>query len=160
MVERLRGTPARLEEKTKGMSEDLLTRRDNGTWSIQENIGHLLDLEALHFARLLEYLHGVKVLTGADLKNQRTHTANHNSRPIGDILTAFRAERSDFISRVEGLDQDVILRTALHPRLQQMMNVLDLCYFMAEHDDHHLARITELQRLWATAQIVDIPASR
>jgi hypothetical protein len=41
-----------------------------------------------------------------------------------------------------------------------MMNVLDLCYFMAEHDDHHLARITELQGLWATAQIVDIPASR
>jgi hypothetical protein len=26
------------------------------------------------------------------------------------------------------------------------MNVTDLCFFVAEHDDHHLARITEALR--------------
>ena len=25
------------------------------------------------------------------------------------------------------------------------MTVVDLCYFVAEHDDHHLAAITELR---------------
>ena len=151
MVERLGGTPARLEEKAVDLSSETLTRRDNGTWSIQENIGHLLDLESLHTSRLHEFIRGVKVLTAADLKNQKTHTANHNSQPLVSILKTFRSERSHFISIVEELDEEVIARTALHPRLQKMMNVLDLCYFMAEHDDHHLARITELTHLWATS---------
>ena len=67
VVERLRGAPVRLEEKVASLSPDLLTRRDGSSWSIQENIGHLLDLESLHAARLQEFLKGAQVLTGADL---------------------------------------------------------------------------------------------
>ncbi len=144
MVERLRGTPVRIEEKTKDLSLEALTRRDNGTWSIQENVGHLLDLESLHTTRLQEFIRGAKVLSAADLKNQRTDTANFNTQSLDSITKAFRTERSHFVTIVEQLNEDVIARTALHPRLQTMMNVLDLCYFMAEHDDHHLARINEL----------------
>ncbi|MCK4414213.1 MAG: hypothetical protein KAY32_11760 [Candidatus Eisenbacteria sp.] len=43
-------------------------------------------------------------------------------------------------------DQD-IARTAIHPRLNQPMRVLDLMIFAAEHDDHHLVRITELLQI-------------
>ncbi|MBM2839851.1 MAG: DinB family protein [Bacteroidetes bacterium] len=160
MVERLRGTPSRLEEKAIGLSAEALTKRDNGTWSIQENMGHLLDLEFLHTSRLQEFIRGVKVLTAADLKNQKTHTANHNSQSLDSILKTFRSERSHFISIVEQMDEQVIARTALHPRLQKMMNVLDLCYFMAEHDDHHLARISELTHLWSTSPTAESLTSR
>jgi hypothetical protein len=31
------------------------------------------------------------------------------------------------------------------------MRVFDMAWFVAEHDDHHLARMTELQRLFETA---------
>jgi hypothetical protein len=34
--------------------------------------------------------------------------------------------------------------SSLHPRLQQPMRLIDHALFVAEHDDHHLARITEL----------------
>jgi hypothetical protein len=34
----------------------------------------------------------------------------------------------------------------LHPRLNQPMRVVDLLFFVAEHDDYHLARISELIR--------------
>ena len=44
MIERLRGTPARLEEHTRVLPPAVLTRRDGERWSIQENAGHLLDL--------------------------------------------------------------------------------------------------------------------
>ena len=37
-----------------------------------------------------------------------------------------------------------IFRTALHPRLETPMRMMDLFYFVAEHDDHHLARITAI----------------
>jgi hypothetical protein len=35
-------------------------------------------------------------------------------------------------------------RVALHPRLRQPQSVVDLCAFVAEHDDHHLGTIAEL----------------
>ena len=35
-------------------------------------------------------------------------------------------------------------RAARHPRLGTPMRVVDLAYFVAEHDDHHLARLREL----------------
>jgi hypothetical protein len=47
MIERLRGTPARLEDRVKSIAPENLTRRDVERWSIQENAGHLLDLESL-----------------------------------------------------------------------------------------------------------------
>jgi hypothetical protein len=35
-------------------------------------------------------------------------------------------------------------RSLLHPRLKQPMRLVDHLYFVAEHDDHHLARIWEM----------------
>jgi predicted short-subunit dehydrogenase-like oxidoreductase (DUF2520 family) len=36
------------------------------------------------------------------------------------------------------------VRTSLHPRLKRPMRLIDLCFFVAEHDDHHLAIATRL----------------
>ena len=35
-------------------------------------------------------------------------------------------------------------RKSLHPRLQQMITLTDLLFFIAEHDTHHLTRIASL----------------
>ena len=59
LLERVRGTPARIEERVRGLSNVVLTRRENGKgWSIQENIGHLIDLEDIHLRRIEEILFG------------------------------------------------------------------------------------------------------
>ena len=55
VVERLRGTPARLEDLIRCAPRQLLTRRDGDKWSIQEQAGHLLDLEELGMKRLDDY---------------------------------------------------------------------------------------------------------
>src|ERR1041385_5896641 len=55
VVERVRGTPARLEELTRGLSREELTHRDGDKWSIQEQAGHLLDLEELGMNRLDDF---------------------------------------------------------------------------------------------------------
>jgi hypothetical protein len=59
---------------------------------------------------------------------------------------AFRRERERFVARLDAWDQNLIGLTALHPRLNQPMRVIDMAFFTAEHDDHHLARMTELAR--------------
>ena len=83
-------------------------------------------------------------LTVADLKNQKTDEANYNARPLEQILIAFRAARERLLKRVDELDPPLFARTIPHPRLKTPMRLVDHLYFVAEHDDHHLARIWEL----------------
>ena len=98
VVERLRGTPARLEELVRALPPQVLTARRGDAWSIQEHVGHLIDLDELHEGRL------------------------------------------------EVLSDEEIAAAAIHPRLGQRMRVIDMALFVAEHDDHHLATMTDLSR--------------
>ena len=146
VLERLRGTPARVEDLVGGVPPQVLTHRQGKAWSIQETIGHLLDLEPLWAGRVEDILNGKPRLRDADLTNRKTHEANHNIRPIGDILSAFRQEREQLLRRLDRLDGKAAEQTGIHPRLEQPMRLLDLLFFVAEHDDHHLAQITHLKR--------------
>jgi hypothetical protein len=148
VVERVRGTPARLEDLIRSAPPGTLTRREGDKWSIQEQAGHLLDLEQLGMDRLDDFEAGRETLHAADMTNRKTHEANHNANSIENILQAFRAERMEFVRRLDGYDEAFVQRVALHPRLQMKIRVLDLAYFIAEHDDHHLSRISELIRIF------------
>jgi uncharacterized damage-inducible protein DinB len=141
---RLRGTPARLEETLRGRSREILTKKPQEKWSAQEHVGHLLDLEPLWLARVDDYVAGSAQLTATDLQNRKTDEANHNARPLQQILTQFRAARERLLKRVDELDASLLARSIPHPRLKTPMRLVDHLYFVAEHDDHHLARIWEL----------------
>ena len=148
MIERVRGTPARLEDRIAAISPAFLTRRDGERWSIQENAGHLLDIEALFRRRLDEYLAGVETLQPADMSNRKTFEANHNVAAVQSILTAFRRERLQLVQRFEELPPEAFSKVAHHPRLNVPMRLVDMLFFQAEHDDYHMARISELIRLF------------
>jgi hypothetical protein len=147
IVERLRGTPARLVDRLVGLPRAVLTRREGQRWSVQEHAGHLLDLGSLELARLDDYAAGKDQLTPADLGNRKTIEALHNERNIRDLLAEFRRERGELVRRLESLDDSFISRTAVHPRLGTSMRVVDFAFFIAEHDDHHLTVIAELLRV-------------
>lgn len=146
IVERLRGTPARLEELVNALPSDILITRIGNSWSIQEHAGHLWDVETLWQQRLIDFSSGVDVLTPADMTNRKTNYANHNAGSIQNILREFRMARHDLVSTLEMWDEQDVNRSALHPRLNTRMRVVDCCLFAAEHDDHHVARIVGLSR--------------
>jgi uncharacterized damage-inducible protein DinB len=146
VVERLRGAPARAEDIVKGVPSSLLTRRDGNTWSIQENLGHLLDLESLWAGRLDELAKGLPELRAWEQTNRVSWEADHNSHSLDSILAGFREARFQLVQRLDNLDDLLIERSALHPRLQTSMRTIDLVFFVAEHDDYHFARITTLKR--------------
>jgi uncharacterized damage-inducible protein DinB len=148
MIERLRGTPARLEDRLASLAPEILTRRDGERWSIQENAGHLLDLESLFKQRLDEYLAGAKALYPADMSNRKTYEAAHNQVSLETILTDFRAQRTQLVNRLDNLAPEKFALVAHHPRLNMPMRLVDMIFFQAEHDDYHLARISELIRLF------------
>jgi len=144
VLERLRGTPARVEERVAGLMSERLRARVGEGWSIQETVGHLIEVEALWIGRLDDFAQGLERLRPADMSNRRTIDADYNAREAAAVLAGFRAVRGELVGRLERLADEDIARTALHPRLGQPMRVLDLMVFAAEHDDHHLAGITEI----------------
>lgn len=143
---RLRGTPARLEELVRGVPGETLTRKKEKSWSAQENAGHLLALEPLWLARVEDYVQGAETLAAADLSNRKTDEAEYNTQLITGILANFRASRMQLMKRLEELEPALYSRTALHPRLKTPLRLVDHLYFVAEHDDHHLAHIWKLTR--------------
>src|SRR5262249_45756997 len=140
IVERLRGTPARLAERLAGKSHEGLTRHDQGSGAIQENVGHLLDLDPLRRLRGAVLAQRRAECAAAALTNRRTHEANHNEVPLPRLLTAFRTARGAFVRELETFPDAGMSFAAMHPRLKAAMNLTDLAYFVAEHDDYPLAR--------------------
>ena len=142
ILARFRGTPARLEEAVRGLSREQLIVRPGGKWSIQENVGHLLDEENLFRTRVREFLAGTESLTPAPYA---TVELTHNEAAMGNILERFRRARAQDLAELATLRPDDFARTAWHGRLQVSMRLVDHLFFFAEHDDHHLARIWELR---------------
>ena len=148
LLERWRGTPARLEERVGSLPRELRVRRPAEGWTIAENVGHLLDIEFLPARRIEQILAGEPELIAADMSNRKTNEANHNEADIQDLLRAFRSERMATIHRLEGLAESDWGKSALHARTGLRMRIVDVVYFISEHDDYHLGRIGELIRLF------------
>ena len=95
-------------------------------------------------ARVDDFLTERDTLAVADLGNRKTHEANHNAQELAEILAGFRTARLRLVEHLGTFEPDVLARTSLHPRLKNPMRLVDHLYFVAEHDDHHLAKIWEL----------------
>jgi hypothetical protein len=140
LLERLRGTPARAKELITGVADQMLEARVNDKWSVKEHLGHLADLGPLDDRRLSEFLHHAEVLSAADIENRATKLANHRRVPVMEIMRRLTAGRGDMVRQLELLTEEEIAIVAIHPRLRKPMRVMDWIYFLAEHDDHHLAQ--------------------
>jgi uncharacterized damage-inducible protein DinB len=144
ILKRLSETSGRLTDLVTMIPEELLSKRLDGKWSIKENIGHLTDLEPLWQQRLNDIKSGVTILSPADLTNTKTNEANHNSNSVGQLIHDFSVTRNQTMAMLEKIDEEMIFRSSLHPRLKTPMRTMDLFLFVAEHDDHHLGTISTL----------------
>lgn len=138
-LERLEGTIIRIEWKVKGVDDEKLSKKLNGKWSIKENIGHLAEVDAVANKRLDEMVNGAAVMSPAVFEPQ-----DYSTWPINDVLPLFSANRTSNIKKYNAIRADDLLKSSLHPRLKVMMTPVDLAWFDAEHDDHHLVKINEI----------------
>ena len=144
ILRRLQQTPSRLTDLIQSIPGVLLPVRQQGKWSIKENIGHLGDLEPLWQLRLNDIISGAAELSPADLSNTKTDQANHNSKSAKELIRVFSAARSQTLLMLGKIDEQIIFKSSLHPRLKTPMRTMDLFLFVAEHDDHHLATISAI----------------
>jgi hypothetical protein len=94
-----------------------------------------------------QLVEGTTVLQAWDGTNEATWNANHNASQLRDILEAFRRSRQLFLGRLDELPEELVERSAVHPRLKKPLRIIELASFVAEHDDYHLATIAGANRL-------------
>lgn len=140
IIERLAGTPARLNYKIDHMNMARILDPSAG-WSIKKEIGHLIDLEPLWLDRAKEIVANTPVLKTADLTNRKTEEADHDERDTLSLINEFTEERKKLVDLLKSLPDTALNFTSKHPRLGTPMRMIDLAYFVAEHDDHHLVKI-------------------
>nr|MDJ0647008.1 hypothetical protein [Flavobacteriaceae bacterium] len=62
------------------------------------------------------------------------------------LIDRFDHNRTQFITSLKSLDDETQEFLAMHPRLKVPMRVVDMAFFTAEHDDHHIASIVQILR--------------
>jgi uncharacterized damage-inducible protein DinB len=139
LLARLAGTLPRLEYIVHGIPEDKLEEKQNDKWSIKEHIGHLAATESLHTGRIDDIAAHREELRPAAFKK----IPDYNRTGIRDLLLSFDINRQRFISQFRELSDELQNTSAMHPRLKVKMRPIDIAYFAAEHDDHHIASILE-----------------
>ncbi|MBS1544304.1 MAG: DinB family protein [Bacteroidetes bacterium] len=138
-LERLSGTPVRIDHKVKGFAEDQLGTRLDGKWSVKEHIGHLAEVDQIANRRIDEMLAGKEVMSPAVFEPQ-----DYTSWPVLQVIDFFADGRQKNIGKYESIAKEKLLSHSLHPRLKLDMTPVDLAWFDAEHDDHHLLKMSEI----------------
>jgi uncharacterized damage-inducible protein DinB len=136
-IERMSGTIVRIAEKVKNVPDNILSTKFNDKWSIKQNIGHLAEVDEINNRRIGEMIAGISPMSPAVFEPK----GDYNAMSIGAVLEYFNQTRKENIARYNQLTDDELSKASLHPRLKVMMTPVDLAWFDAEHDDHHLVKI-------------------
>ncbi len=138
-LERLDGTAARIEYKVRQLNDSALRATPDEKWSIKQHIGHLAEVDQVANKRIAEITSGVPTLSPAVFEPQ-----DYNPWPIGKVIEFFRQTRQSNLATYAALSAKDLAKSSVHPRLKVPMTPVDLAWFDAEHDDHHLVKINEI----------------
>lgn len=144
IYKRLQQAPAALAGILFNIPDDTLSRQPDGKWSVKEHTGHLSVLEPLWRARIQDILEKKPVLTPTDLNNTATSDAGFNMYSITALIQKFEEERKQTLAFLNNININDHSHASLHPRMQKPMRMIDILYFTAEHDDHHIGVIKEI----------------
>ena len=139
-LERLEGTIVRIEKKVTGIGEDILSNKLDGKWSIKQNIGHLAEVDEIALKRIDEMRQGISPMSPAVFEPR----LDYNAQPVKEVVHYFKTNRLKNLQKYKNVAETDLEKSSLHPRLKMQMTPVDLAWFDAEHDDHHLVRINEI----------------
>ena len=143
LLERVRGTSARIAAMFARQPVENLHLQVVGKWSVLEHVGHLITLQDRFEGRATDFEQRRSSLCDINLADQQAILQGHRLRSVGDVLEEFRLKRLAFASRVQRFHQSVLEHVAYHPCQNVRMRPVDMLLWIAEHDDHHLASIRQ-----------------
>lgn len=144
LLDRLAQFPAVLKQAPDVCPDAVTTIKPDGKWSVNEHVGHLFLLESLWRKRFQDIKDYLEKMSPADLNNTATDKSSFNESQVKYLLERFHAEREKTVLLLQGLNSEDLSKQSIHPRLDRLMSITDLMYFVAEHDEHHLRAIQQI----------------
>lgn len=140
ILSRLAGAPERLAEAARACdATDAIAAPPEGAWSAVQNVGHLCRLETEVLGARLDSLEA------ADPTVWRWTELQPGDEPwmasTDTAVAEFAARRAATLARVASLDEPAWARTGTHETFGPL-DVLGLLEVFADHDDHHMAAMT------------------
>lgn len=144
MKTRLQFQHTTVEELIKGLSEAALKRNlQEGKWSAFEHIAHLASYQPVMLGRM------ERIQTEDNPAFER-YVADHDplflqyqQKNINDLLTELDERRTIIRSTLEGMNEERLNRTAIHPKFG-VLNGNGWAEFFLLHEAHHLYAIFTL----------------
>jgi hypothetical protein len=136
-IDQLARTPAEVRQLVADLSEDQWSARPNGEWSVEQNVGHLFDVDICYGFRIR------LILT----EDRPSYPAYDEKRlvalpkpPFRELLDAWDAVRQANVVLYRSMDSSQQARTGIHPE-QGEEPAIRLPQKMAGHDIAHLNQI-------------------
>ncbi|HEY3686011.1 MAG TPA: DinB family protein [Streptosporangiaceae bacterium] len=136
-IDQLAATPAEVRRLVSGLREEQWSARPDGEWSVEQNVGHLFDVDVCYGFRIR------LILT----EDRPSYPAYDEKRlvalpkpPFTELLDAWEALRRANVVLFRSMDPEQRARTGLHPE-QGEEPAIRLPQKMAGHDLAHLNQI-------------------
>ncbi len=145
LLERLAATPDRVETLVRGAGDGVLDAAPDGEWSARTVLAHFRDDEFMVMRSRLVRMTVEDHPTLAPFDEKAWAASRWQGRDtVDELLADFRLQREVTMMSLRRLERDDWLRTGLQPEY----GAFDVHWWVEhwlEHDDTHVAQITEAQ---------------
>ena len=130
-----------IHELTGDLSEQQLRRTVNpGKWSAFDNIAHLACYQGIFLARLERIQMEASPAFDAYVADIDPNFTGYQQRSLPHLLTSIDSRRSIIRNKLQGMNEDALLRTATHLRYG-LLDTVQWTEFFLLHEAHHLYTI-------------------
>lgn len=142
-IEILKTTPAQYRQLVENLpAEELAKTYREGSWTIQQLVHHVADMQLLHFFRMKKAVTepDYDTLTLVSMDSWAS-TPDAQTAPVDDSLLVFEGVHRRYAYLAKSLDESQLARTCYHPVRQRWFNQAQAIAMSAWHVQHHLAHI-------------------
>ncbi|WP_461081441.1 DinB family protein [Spirosoma flavus] len=139
----IENSPATYRHLVENLSvDDLAKTYREGSWTVQQLVHHVADIQILHFLRMK------KALTEPDYENVTlinmngwAATSDSIEAPIEDSLVMFEGATKRYVWLAKSLNESQLAVTYYHPVRERHYSQAQALAMSAWHVQHHLAHI-------------------
>ncbi len=143
LIDILKMSPAQYRRLVENLTpDDLAKTYREGSWTVQQVVHHVADMQLLHFLRMK------KALTEPDYEsatlvdmNAWAATPDSTTAPVADSLLLFEGVHRRYVYLAKSLDDTQLAIRYFHPVRQIWFTQAQALAMSAWHVQHHLAHI-------------------
>ena len=135
-------TPARYRQLTKLLSEEELSKTyREGSWTVQQLVHHVTDVQLLNFLRFKKALTEENYEATVIQMDAWANTPDANKAPVEDSLVMLDGITRRFVHLLKALDENSFSKSFYHPLRKFHLNLKQALHMSVWHLEHHHGHI-------------------